>query len=451
MTDQIKMINNFLKKLLKPNDTIVVACSGGPDSMVLCDLLLKQDLNLHLILAHVNHGLRKQSEEEAAFVKNYAKEHNCQYAYLKIEEYAEGNFHDVAHNLRYQFFEETLQKYQANYLMTAHHGDDLMETILMRLARGSSLRGYSGIKLISQKTNYQLIRPLLFITKDNILKYLTKNNLKYYLDESNTKPIYTRNRYRQNILPFLKEENPNIHLKYLEFSQELEETENYVDKEVINVMNECYEMGILDLKKLLKKDKYLIKKVIFKILSNIYKDDLSKLTKKHQEEVLDLIYSAKPNLKIDLPNNNIVIKEYNKVVFLKNISTKDNNFKYILEDEVILNNGDKISIIKDSQETSNDYLYLNSQEIKLPLIIRSRKEADKMAVKNLNGHKKVKDILIDSKISKRKREEFPIVTDSNDIVLWLPGIKKSKFDRAKTKNYDIILKYTKKKENIYGD
>ena len=120
------------------------------------------------------------------------------------------------------------------------------------------------------------------------------------------------------------------------------------------------------------------------------------------------------------------------------------NYNYIFNEELILPNKDRIIKLAKPDKTDNFYLYLDSKEIPLPLIVRSIQAQDKMAVKNLKGHKKIKDILIDSKIPISIRKEIPVVTDSQNNILWLPGIKKSKFDKAKEQNYDIILKYEKK-------
>ena len=228
----MKKVIDFLKENLDKNASIVVACSGGPDSMCLLDLVtkLKDELNLNIIVAHVNHKLRSESEEEAKMVENYAKENNITFELLEITDYINGNFtEEDARKRRYNFFNEIIKKYQASALLTAHHGDDLIETILMRLTRGSNLSGYIGIKEISQTDNYKTLRPLLTITKDEIVNYLKENNVPYRLDKTNEELKHTRNRYRHIVLPFLKKENPKVHEKYLKFSKELIEYDNFVN------------------------------------------------------------------------------------------------------------------------------------------------------------------------------------------------------------------------------
>lgn len=444
--DSLNKSKTFLDSLLKKKDTVVLAISGGPDSMYLANLLLtyKEKLNLKIIIAHVNHSLRKQSEEEEIFVKKYAEENKLLFEYLRIDSYNKENFHNYARTKRYKFFYEIVNKYQADYLMTAHHGDDLMETILMRLTRGSSLKGYSGIKLITEGDNFKIVRPLLFLDKKKIIDYMDQNKLKYYIDSSNQSSKYTRNRYRQNILPFLKKEDKNVHLKYLEFSQELESTDKYIERVVLNEVKRVYKDNKINVEKIKQLDEYILKKVIEEILHLIYNNELAKVNKKHQEALYNLINSDKPNSFINLPNNIIALKEYNNISFMKVKDLEKENYSYIFNEEIILPNKDRIIKLAKPGKTDNFYLYLDSKEITLPLIVRSIKGHDKMAVKNLKGHKKIKDILIDSKIPISYRKQLPVVTDSQNNILWLPGIKKSKFDKAKEQNYDIILKYEKK-------
>ena len=171
------------------NDVIVVGCSSGPDSMALVDMLLKirEKYQLCLVIAHVNHNVRKESYEEAEYLKEYCDLNNLLFESMVIEEYGDDNFHNEARNIRYNFFENLVKKYNANYLMTAHHGDDLIETILMRMVRGSNLNGYSGFKEVVLMDGYKIVRPLIHYTKQELEDYVRENNVKYYVDSSNDK------------------------------------------------------------------------------------------------------------------------------------------------------------------------------------------------------------------------------------------------------------------------
>ena len=153
----MKKVIEFLRNNIKEKDSLIVACSGGPDSMCLLDLVtkLKDELNLTIIVAHVNHKLRIESDEEAKMVEEFAKEHNLVFELMELNEYLNNTFTESdGRKKRYDFFNEVIKRYNANILLTAHHGDDLIETILMRLTRGSNLSGYIGIKEVSINDKY---------------------------------------------------------------------------------------------------------------------------------------------------------------------------------------------------------------------------------------------------------------------------------------------------------
>ena len=220
----MKKVETKLLTTLKKGATVVCACSGGPDSMALLSVInnIREKLNLKVICAHVNHKVRKESDDEAKLVEKYAIDNNDIFELFEITKYHEKtNFHEDARIIRYKFLEDVVNKYNADYLMTAHHGDDLIETILMRISRGSNLKGYIGFKYINNWNKIKLIRPLVFKTKEELENYNKENNIPYVIDNSNYSELYTRNRYRHNILPLLKYEDKNIHLKYLQFSMEL--------------------------------------------------------------------------------------------------------------------------------------------------------------------------------------------------------------------------------------
>jgi tRNA(Ile)-lysidine synthase len=339
-----------------------------------------------------------------------------------------------------EVFDEVVKKYDAKYLMTAHHGDDLIETILMRISRGSDLKGYAGFDLVTPKENYCVIKPLIFTTKENIEKYNKKNNIPSVEDLTNKSLKYTRNRYRHNVLPFLKEENPEVHLKYLKYSQELQKYYSFVAKIVEKEMHKRYENNILDLNDILNVDDFIIENIIKRILDINYPDNLYLVSDKHTQMIKELIYNKKPNIQLNLPNNIIIKKRYNKMIITKD-NKNDSDYNIKITKKTILPNSHTINIIDESAETSNYYTRLNSKELSLPLYVRNRKPGDKMTIKNSTGSKKIKDILIDNKIEIEKRNSLPIVVDSKNNIVWLPGLKKSKFDKAKTEEYDIILWY----------
>ena len=426
----------FLNNNIQDNTNVVIACSGGPDSMCLLSLVnnLSTTKNITVICAHVNHKLRKESEKEAQMVERYCKENNIIFESMEITDYLNGEFSEEdARIRRYNFFDQVINKYQATNLLTAHHGDDLIETVLMRLTRGSNLSGYIGIKQINTNESYKILRPLLTTTKEAILKYNQENNIPYAIDSSNNNLKYTRNRYRNVVLPFLKNEDANVHLKYLKFSEELIAYDNFIS-DYIASKNIIVDNSIL-INKLNSETQFIKRKAIELLIKEIQKNDYLAISDNQMQEIIKLL--DKSNKSVDLNNNYKCINEYGilkivkkedsnltEIIFDKDVSTKYFNFYYNTKDG----------------NDSNYSIYLSSDDIVLPLKLRAKQDGDRMIVKNMGGSKKISDIFIDCKVPKNKREEYPILVDAKDTIIWVPGLKKSQFAKDKSEKYDIIIK-----------
>lgn len=437
-------VYNFIRKEigLSVGDTIVVGVSGGPDSMALLYILneFKNKMDLNIICAHVNHNKRKESEQEKIDLENYCKKNNITFEYIKVTNWGDDNFHNEARSVRYNFFEELVYNYGAKYLMTAHQGDDLIETILMRIVRGSTLKGYSGFSRIVDKGDYKIIRPLITVTKDEILKFDEQNGIQYAIDESNNEDHYTRNRYRHTVLPFLKQEEPNIHKKFLKFSETLLKNSNYIDSVASKEFNKVFQNGNLDIDKFKSLDPVIQTKIIYNILEKIYGDDLLIVGNAHVDLIFGLISSNKSNSVVHLPNNVIVVKSYNELTFSYDDDVND-QYEIQIDEIVNLPNGKIIEKVDETNDTSNYTIKLNSKEVTLPLYVRNRRDGDKIKLKGLNAYKKVSEIFINEKIKTSDRNSWPVVLDSKEEIVWLPGLKKSNLDKKNTEEYDIILRY----------
>ena len=204
-------------------------------------------------------------------------------------------------------------------------------------------------------------------------------------------------------------------------------------------------MEYIDLNKLTALDPFLIKNILYKILNNLYKNTPNIIKEKNINDILNLIKSKKPNISINLPQNKLCIKEYNKLYIKENIH-QNKNYKLEFKDKITINNI-TIEKINNTCEEGNNICRLNSKKIKLPLYLRNKQDGDFIEVKGLNGKKKVKDIFIDNKIPKSLRDNYPLLVDENNTILWIPNIKKSKFNAKKEEFYDIILRYCEKEEN----
>lgn len=422
--------------------TVIAGISGGPDSMALLHLLqkLRNEIDIKIICAHVNHNVREESEEEALYLQNYCHNNKIIFEMMKIDDYGDDNFENEARTKRYNFFEELIKKYEASYLMTAHHGDDLIETILMRLVRGSTLRGYAGFSKIVDRGSYKILRPLIDVTKVDILNYNHKHHLKYAVDNSNSSDKYTRNRYRKYVLPFLKSEDSKVHEKFLKFSQTVLEYNEYMNSEMMKNITRVYNRSTLNVEKFLSLSKVMQDRIINHIMETIYHDDLMLISDVHTSLIMKLMTSPKPNAYIYLPNNIRVIKSYQNLTFATAEEQKE-DYKIELISYVNLPNGKNLEIIEHSDDKSNFTCRLNSNELLLPLYVRNKQNGDRMEIKGMLGRKKIKDIFIDEKISANDRDNWPVVVDREGKIVWLPGLKKSKYDKSKTESYDIIIRY----------
>lgn len=440
MNDVMKFLLNDLG--LKYGDCVVVACSGGPDSMALLHILkrIKERLDIEVICAHVNHNVRKESADEKLFVENFCHINNIKFEYMIIENYGDDNFHNEARTIRYNYFEKIVKKYKAKYLFTAHHGDDLIETILMRLVRGSTLRGYSGFSKIVKMKDYTIVRPLIELTKEELVEYDKQNGVDFVVDSSNSKDKYTRNRYRKYIVPELKKEDINVHRKFYKFSTTLLQYNDYINREVDKILPTVFKQNILNIKKFNELEDLIKQKVIYSILESIYQDDLMLITDHHAELLLNLINTRKANSIIYLPNNVKALKEYETLSFITQIP-KDISYEIDIISYINLPNGKNIEVVPSSNDSSNNVCRLYSKDLVLPLRVRTRQDGDKISVKGMLGRKKVSDIFIDEKVPASLRNTWPIVVDSQNNVVWIPGLKKSKFDKQNGEKCDIILKY----------
>ena len=317
----------------------------------------------------------------------------------------------------------------------------------MKITRGSNLEGFIGIKEISinNNKNYYIIRPLLPYTKEDLINYNTTNNIKYFIDKTNKEDICTRNRYRNKILPLLKKEDQNVHKKFLTYSKILEEYDNYIKKETTIIKKEVFINNILYIEKFQNLDLLIKKNIIYDILKDTYKNKNNIIKEKHIENILKIIESSKPNAKILIPQNIEVIKQYDKIKITPKSNDEITNYKLPLNDKIEINNIIIEKVIK-TNENGNNICKLNSKNIKLPLYIRNRKQGDYIEPLGLSGKKKIKDIFIEKKILPEERNTYPLLVDSNDNILWVPNLKKSKFNTTNNENYDIILRYKRKEE-----
>lgn len=453
-------VEAFLKRnnMNLDNKDILVGVSGGPDSLALLHYLwsLKEERNLQIVAGHVDHMFRgNESYEDALFVKDFCEKRGIPFemARINVPEYIERSGKSpqaAARDCRYNFFKKIMKKHGLRFLALGHHGDDQIETILMRLTRGSSGTARAGISFQRPFHDGMIIRPFLGISRKDIEKYCKRHRLEPRLDPSNNKNIYVRNRFRHHVLPFLQSENPQVHEHFQRFSEDLERDEKYLQELTVEKMNTVIinkeqDRVTIDIPAFRLLPMPLQRRGIQLILYYLYKDIPASLSAVHIDHVFSLLSSSHPSGTLDFPNNLTILRSYNQCHFQFGIGQrKPFRFEIAEPGTVLLPNGRKITMEYTDKafiDTDLNSFVFNAKEVPLPLIIRSRKNGDRMTIKGMKGSKKIKDIFIDCKIPLLERDEWPVVTDQNGTILWLPGLKKSNFILNENEN-SIYIKLT---------
>lgn len=440
------------------NKGVVVGVSGGPDSLALLHYLLKrrEKWNISIVAAHVDHMFRGQeSINEAKFVEEFCILNNipCEVKQINVPEIiseTKKNPQVAARECRYEFFKEVMESYQCSYLALGHHGDDQIETVLMRLTRGSTGMARAGILFKRNFSRGLLIRPFLCLTKQEIENYCDQNQLEPRRDPSNEKDAYSRNRFRKNILPHLKAENIQVHNHFQRFSEELQNDEEFLQELTVQKMNTVMRKEkdkiSVDIKTFSTMPMPLQRRGIQLILKYLYQERLAFLSSIHTDQLFSLIYNPQPSGMLDFPFGLKIIRSYENCYFQFHQNEEvPYRFELRKPGTVSLPNGEKVSLEYTENglaKTGKNEFTLDLNDISLPLIIRSRKSGDRMSIKGMIGTKKIKDIFIDQKVPIHERNQWPIITDSADNILWIPGIKKSNYEvKGNTNSSYIQLTY----------
>ena len=318
-----EQVLNTIKKydLINENDKIICGVSGGPDSICMLDILkdLKEELKFELIVCHVNHLIREEAISDEEYVVNYCKVNNIKY-YVKridVKKYADNNkqgTEEAGRNVRYEFFEEILQKEGANKIAIAHNKNDKIETI-MNMLRGS---GISGLKGIEPKRENKYIRPLIETERTSIEEYCEEKNLRPRIDKTNFINDCTRNKIRNVVIPYIKNEfNPNIINTMDRLSSIIEEENRYLEKITIDVFEKLKikeEKGhlVLKLKEFNKQDIVIKKRLILYAINktignvqNIEKVNINDIIKLCEKNIGNKYLMPNKNIKILVNKNQI--------------------------------------------------------------------------------------------------------------------------------------------------
>ena len=432
--------------LWQKNDKIALGLSGGVDSIALFHLLVTEykESYKELVTFHINHGLREQSYEEAEFVENFVKNYNVKF-YKK-----ELNMKDLirdshtseemlARKLRYEAFEEMSSLEGGVKLITAHHKNDQVENILMRLLSGRSMDYNLMIeeKMIIGKL--AVYRPLLNVLKADLEQYAAKNDLKYYVDSTNFDTDYTRNNIRHNIVPLLNDVNAVSFDNLINFSSYYQNINAELKNKVLEDKND-YVIAEEDGKVELNKEKLLenTKEEIYFLLRDILANNFGIFDVKQRAlfTIIEDLKNRNNNKSYDLKNNLKIISEYNSI-YVHKIEKKCYNDKI----ELII---DEVDITKVYTFHQSNFLITttnNSSEVgfnkeDLPLIVTTKRDGDRIQRGKVS--KKLSRLFIDEKIPKELRDTLPVIRNK-DGILGVLGIN-TKVNKNKKYDYYINTK-----------
>ena len=424
--------------MLKVGDRLVVGVSGGPDSTALIHLLcrLKQDYKLSIWIAHLNHELRNEAKGEAEWVKGLASQLKVPIVLdsLNVALLAKKkkiSLEMAARQIRYNFFERVAKEVGATKIALGHTASDQVETLLMRLIRGTGLDGLAGIP----PTRGKIIRPLINIFREEIETYCQIYNLHPCRDSSNQELFFFRNKIRLKLIPFISREyNPQFNQVLFRTADILREERKYLDEIVERALKKLTikksdRQIAIDAEKLLSSHPLALQRRIIRKLILEVKGDLKNVTFVHIDKVLKL-KSDKGTKIINLPDDIVVKREYQQLVIKKGEQEYPSFFSsltvpgrtilsypgFLFESEVSC---------KESSYFSSDPYCIQLDWDKLadhPLFLRGRKKGDRFQPLGMKGEKKLKDFFIDLKVPRQQRNKVPILV-SGERIVWVVGYR----------------------------
>ena len=438
-TDFIVKFNNYIveNRLIEKRSKILVGFSGGPDStaLLLALLMIKDSLDLSILVAHVNYNLRGQdSQADEDFVKDFCFSHNLYLVINRVEITGHTNIEARARDIRMNYFYSLLQDYKLDAIALGHNLSDNAETVMMNLVRGSGISGLRGILPKSDR----IIHPLLSFTREEICSFLVEEKITWREDKSNQEANFTRNKIRNQLFPWIEENiNPTLIDKLVSLSAMMVETNDFIEDYIERtfkryVVRQTDDRIVLSLKIITHSKKilryYIFKKCLFQLRgtdSDIYQNNISEI---------ESILHADGSKMLNFPNRIYVLKEYDYLIFTtKNPVISKNKLPEAKTLESIrprLSFGNfrikmkKIKKLPSEKVLANNknIAFLDYDQVDFPITIRHRDNGDRFIPLGITGFKKLKDFFIDEKVSKFDRDKIPIFTDSNKII-WVGGMR----------------------------
>jgi tRNA(Ile)-lysidine synthase len=421
-------------QMIEPHDHIGVAVSGGADSIVLLDILagLRDELHISLTILHLNHGIRgKEAARDQQFVGALSREYTlpCFDKVADVPAYKRERSlspQEAAREVRYLFFEEAIQAHALDKVAMGQTADDQAETVLMRFITGGGTRGLKGIPPLRGP----YIRPLIEVWREELLEYAQHKGLSFVQDSSNMKKAYLRNRIRHELLPALREYNPNIKERLLQLARILGEDESYLealtDEIVKRIVVSGDEETSISIPQLLALPPALQSRVLLHAYTQLTSGGT--LEYLHINTILRMIQGEGGSKRLALPKDLWAAQIYDTLVLRKGAEIPEGITEAIeleipgrtqldefgVEIEAVVTD-ERIAPRPDPQEA-----YLDYQQLTIPLRVRSVSPGDSFTPLGMDGRKKLKNLFIDLKVPRSERSQIPLVISGDDIC-WVAG------------------------------
>lgn len=441
-------------RLLSPGDSVIVAVSGGPDSVALLHVLYRLSVSWrwNLVVAHVNHQFRiEESAKEAELVERLAAEWRLPFelAVIDVPKYREEsgmNAQAAAREKRYAFLSETADKHSAGKIALAHHADDQAETVMMRILRGTGPSGLAGIPLRREERNTELVRPLLRIYKSELLEYCRQQGLPTVQDSSNELRKYFRNQVRLDVLPFLGKYNEQLPQSLNRLAEQMRAEDDFMENESRRLAEELLETEQGEMR--FSRNSFVrvplaLQRRLIKLILSYLSSQLEYVDFVMIESIRTAVLRDDASaMTLDLGGEVRLIREYDRIRVVKadpEHSFAVGSFHYPLQDlpvsleipEAGLRIRCEASDLQ-TEQLPSDFpgdgklaAFFDLRRLDPPLAFRNRLPGDRIRLMGVDGSKKVKDLFIDQKISFFVRDRIPLLVDGQQRVLWIPGVRRS--------------------------
>ncbi len=466
-----KRINAILHQewQLEPAKPLLVGVSGGPDSLCLLDLLVKE--RYEITIAHLNHGLREDADIDAEYVKKIAQKYRLPMIYdeLDVKHYASKNSLSVeaaARVLRYRFLFDRADKIGAQAVLVGHTADDQVETIMLHILRGTGLQGLQGMPVVSMPNQWSdtipLIRPLLMVWRSEVLAYLAEREIHPVIDSSNKDQRYMRNRIRHELFPFLESYNPAFKKSLFRMANILEGDYQLITSIVDATWLDCVlktddDYVMFQKEKFLSQPRAIQRHLLRKGVAAVrqHNDDLDFRTINDAVEFIRNPIRSRSRILLDdvsiyLRNDHILLASDLSKVDQRNWPMIDSDTIVKLAVPQIHNFAggwqlhiDRLranSVLLAEIEQNSDLFsaWFDAAKLQFPLWLRTRKAGDRMAPLGMqHGTMKISVLMINHKIPQSVRNKIPIIVSGEEII-WVPGIQIAHFVRITQKTESIL-------------